>query len=79
VVPHEQLMEETMRLAESIAGKPPLAVRMIKRAVYQGLTSSLRAHLDYISSQLALLTETRDHEEAARSFLEKRQPSFTGE
>ena len=78
VVPHERLMEETMNLAESLAGKPPLAVRMIKRAVYQGLTSSLRAHLDYISSQLALLTETRDHQEAARSFLEKRQPLFTG-
>jgi enoyl-CoA hydratase/carnithine racemase len=78
VVPHRQLMEETMKLAESIADKPPLAVRMIKRAVYQGLTSSLRAHLDYISSQLALLTETKDHHEAARSFLEKRRPRFTG-
>jgi len=78
VVPHEKLMEETMKLAGKIAGKPPLAVRMMKRAVYQGTTGTLRAHLDYISSQLSLLSETHDHAEAARAFLEKRKPVFTG-
>jgi enoyl-CoA hydratase/carnithine racemase len=78
VVPHESLMDETMKLAEKIAGKPPLAVRMMKRAVYQAQTSTLRAHLDYISSQLSLLSETEDHVEAAKAFLEKRTPVFTG-
>ncbi len=78
VVPHERLMEETVRLAKKIAGKPPLAVRMMKRAVYQGQTSTLRTHLDYISSQLSLLSETSDHIEAAKAFLEKRKPRFTG-
>jgi enoyl-CoA hydratase/carnithine racemase len=51
---------------------------MMKRAVYQAQTSSLRSHLDYISSQLSLLTETEDHLEAARAFLEKRKPVFKG-
>jgi enoyl-CoA hydratase/carnithine racemase len=78
VVPHGRLMEEAVALAEKIASRPPLAIRMMKRAVHQGLTSSLRAHLDYISSQLALLSETKDHQEAARSFLEKRKPVFEG-
>ena len=78
VVPHEDLMKETMALAETIANKPPLAVRMMKRAVYQAQTSSLRSHLDYISSQMALLSETDDHREAAQAFLEKRAPVFTG-
>ncbi|MCX5805488.1 MAG: enoyl-CoA hydratase-related protein [Proteobacteria bacterium] len=78
VVPHDLLMEETMKLAEKIANKPPLAVRMMKRAVYQAQTSTLRAHLDYISSQLSLLSETEDHREAALSFLEKRKPVFKG-
>ena len=78
VVPHDRLLEETMVLAEKIASKPPLAIRMIKRAVYQAQTSTLRSHLDYISSQLALLSETQDHQEAARSFLEKRRPVFVG-
>ena len=78
VVSHEKLMDETMKLALRIAGMPPLAVRMMKRAVYQGTTSTLRAHLDYISSQLSLLSETDDHLEAAKAFLEKRKPVFTG-
>ncbi len=78
VVPHEDLMKETMKLAEKIAGKPPIAVRMMKRAVYQGLTSTLKSHLDYISSQISLLSETEDHVEAATSFLEKRNPVFKG-
>ena len=78
VVPHERLMEEAAALAGKIASRPPLAIRMIKRAVYQGLASSLRTHLDYVSSQLALLSETEDHQEAARSFLEKRKPLFKG-
>jgi enoyl-CoA hydratase/carnithine racemase len=78
VVPHEDLMRETMALAETTANKPPLAVRMMKRAVYQAQTSSLRSHLDYISSQMALLSETDDHREAAQAFLEKRAPVFTG-
>jgi enoyl-CoA hydratase/carnithine racemase len=78
VVPPERLMEESLVLAEKISSKPPLAVRMMKRAIYQSQTSTLRAHLDYISSQLALLSETQDHQEAAKAFLEKRKPLFTG-
>jgi enoyl-CoA hydratase/carnithine racemase len=78
VVPDDQLMEETKKLAEKIASKPPIAVRMMKRAVYQAQSSTLRSHLDYISSQLALLSETQDHKEAAKAFLEKRKPVFKG-
>lgn len=78
VVPHESLLEEATKLARKIAAMPPQAVRMMKRAVYQSLGSPLRTHLDYISSQLSLLSETEDHREAARSFLEKRKPVFSG-
>ena len=78
VVPHEDLMDEALKLAVKIAEKPPLAVRMVKRAVYQAQNSSLRSHLDYISSQLALLSETEDHVKAAKAFLEKSKPVFTG-
>jgi enoyl-CoA hydratase/carnithine racemase len=52
---------------------------MMKRSVYQGLNSSLRGHLDFVSSQLGLLTQTHDHQEAVRAFLEKRKPVFRGE
>jgi enoyl-CoA hydratase/carnithine racemase len=78
VVPHASLKDEAMRLAHKLSARPSQAVRMMKRAVYQGLTQTLRNHLDYISSQVALLAETRDHREAAKAFLEKRKPVFSG-
>ena len=78
VVPHESLMKETFKLAKQISNKPPLAIRMTKRAVYQSEASTLRSHLDYISSQLSLLSETEDHLEAANAFLERRKPVFLG-
>jgi enoyl-CoA hydratase/carnithine racemase len=79
VVSKDRLMQEARGLAEKLASKPPQAVRMMKRSVYQGLHSSLRGHLDFVSSQLGLLTQTHDHQEAVRAFLEKRKPVFTGE
>ncbi|MCG6534652.1 MAG: enoyl-CoA hydratase-related protein [Syntrophales bacterium LBB04] len=78
VVPHDQLKAEAFKLMAKITSNPPLAVRMMKRAVYQAQNSTLRNHLDYISSQISLLTETEDHLEAARAFMEKRKPVFKG-
>jgi enoyl-CoA hydratase/carnithine racemase len=78
VVPGEKLLEETYRLAGQIAEGPPLAVRMIKRAVYQGLKSDLKTSLDLISSHMAIITETRDHREGVNALLEKRKPDFKG-
>ena len=54
VVPKEHLLAESRGLAEKLASKPPLALRMMKRSVYQGLNSGLRGHLDFVSSQLGL-------------------------
>ena len=78
LVPHGQVMTASLAMMERIISNPPLAVRMMKRAIYQAQTSTLRSHLDYISSQISLLTETEDHLEAARAFMEKRKAVFRG-
>ncbi len=78
VVPDAELMTTTRTLAEKIAAAPPLSVRYIKRAVYQGLESDLRTALDLISSHYAVVTASDDHREAVAAFLEKRKPKFTG-
>ncbi|MBE3557532.1 MAG: enoyl-CoA hydratase/isomerase family protein [Firmicutes bacterium] len=78
VVPKESLMDETMALANRIAEGPQLAIRMTKRAVYQSYRSDLRTALDLISSHLAVVSSSKDHEEGVRAFLEKRKPHFTG-
>ncbi|OPX36473.1 MAG: hypothetical protein B1H12_07005 [Desulfobacteraceae bacterium 4484_190.2] len=69
VVPKEELRKETEKYAMEIARRPLASLRMIKRAVYNGLRSDLRGHLDYVSSQLALLTLTEEHREAVRGFV----------
>ena len=48
------LMEEAYKLARKIARKAPISVRLIKRAIYQGMDMDIRAHLDQISSHMTL-------------------------
>jgi len=78
VVAAAQLREATYGLARRIADGPQLAIRMIKRAVYQGVRSDLRTALDAISSHLAVMRYTEDHKEGVQAFKEKRPPRFTG-
>lgn len=61
VVPDEALANETHALARRIAAQPEHAVRFSKRAVYQGLNMSLIAHLDMVSSHVAVLRDTDDY------------------
>jgi len=78
VVPDEQLMSATYELASQIAVQPPIAVRMMKRAVYQSERMDLRTHLDMASSHMAAIFSTQDHREAVTAFQEKRKPQFNG-
>ena len=55
VVPLEGLMPATYELAHRIAAQPFEAIRAFKRSVYQGMNMTLGAHLDMVSSHLALL------------------------
>jgi enoyl-CoA hydratase/carnithine racemase len=65
-------------LARKIADGPPVAIRTIKRAVYQSARSDLRTALDLISSHMAVVTSTEDSAEALAAFREKRPANFIG-
>lgn len=78
VVPDDQLMGAVYELAKQIAAQPPIAVRMMKRAVYQAQNMDLRSHLDMASSHMAAIYSTEDHKEAVSAFQEKRKPVFSG-
>ncbi|MGD9039711.1 MAG: enoyl-CoA hydratase-related protein, partial [Desulfobacteraceae bacterium] len=71
VLPVEGFSESVRDYALDIAQWPLSSLRAIKRAVHQGLRSDLRGHLDYISSQQALLSETEEHREAVKKMLQR--------
>ena len=61
VVPDDRLVPEARRLAQDIAAKPQEAVRMFRRASYEGMNMSLDAHLEMLASHMAYLHGTPDH------------------
>ncbi len=78
VVPAEELLPTVYEFAGRLARGPSVALRTIKRAVYQGLRMDLRTHLDLISSHMGFIRQTEDHREGARAYVEKRPPEFQG-
>jgi enoyl-CoA hydratase/carnithine racemase len=78
VVDDDDLPAATTRLARKLADAPPVAVRTIKRAVYQSARADLRTALDLISSHMSVVTSTQDSAEALAAFREKRPGHYVG-
>ncbi|MEU8043939.1 crotonase/enoyl-CoA hydratase family protein [Micromonospora echinofusca] len=79
VVPHGELLTEARRLADRVAANPPHAVRMAKKLLREAQHQSLDSILELSAAMQALAHQTRDHDEAVRAFLDRRDPHFTGE
>ncbi|PWH12095.1 MAG: enoyl-CoA hydratase [Anaerolineae bacterium] len=78
VLPVERLLEESLALAESLAGRAPLAVRSAKQAVNQAFEGSLSEGLTEERDLFYHLFSTEDQKEGMRAFLEKRKPEWKG-
>ncbi len=72
VVADDQLLDATLKLARQIAAQPQEAIRCFKRAVYQGLSMTLPAHLDMVSSHMAVLQGTDEHQNRVQAFLDRK-------
>jgi enoyl-CoA hydratase len=78
VFPHEQLEAETLKIADKMAEKSPIALRMAKEAVKTASRSTLDEGLRREIDLFALCFSSADKDEGVRAFLEKRKPEFTG-
>ncbi len=78
VVPHDELLDTAMVLADRIAANPPLAVQRIKAGLRRSLDPDWRELGEWVSTSLSELFRTEDHREGVKSFLEKRAPNFVG-
>ena len=78
VVPAGAQLEEAKRLAQMIATRPPLAVRLGKEAVNHAMEVGLAAGLEFERKLFYLLFASEDKREGMKAFLEKRPGQFTG-
>ena len=78
VFPAEQLMEETKKFAQRLAGLPPFALRMAKYAINYGYDLALENANSLELQCFSQCWSTEDLKEGVAAFLEKRKPIFTG-
>jgi enoyl-CoA hydratase len=78
VVAHEDLLPTAMELAAKIASRPPLAVQQLKAGMRRVLDPDWNDFGVWVSTTLGTLFRTEDHREGVKSFLERRDPHFTG-
>jgi 2-(1,2-epoxy-1,2-dihydrophenyl)acetyl-CoA isomerase len=78
VVGDDELAAETMALAERLGNGPSVALRYMKRNLNVAVYGTLAAGLDSEANGMLRARASEDHKEAARAFVEKRKPVFTG-
>lgn len=79
VVPADQLIAETVKLAEKISSHSPLIVQLCKEAVNTAYETTLNEGLKFERRHFHATFSTKDRKEGMTAFVEKRAPNFTSE
>jgi len=74
--PKEITLRRTLKLANEIAKKSPLALRLAKEAVLHAFESPLEQGLEHERRAFSILTASADREEGINAFIEKRPPNY---
>jgi len=78
VVKKKELLEHATELAQVVARRPPIAVRLGKQAVLAADEMPLAGGLDHERRLYEIAMATEDRVEGMSAFLEKRKPNFRG-
>ncbi|MGE0350615.1 enoyl-CoA hydratase-related protein [Hydrogenophaga sp.] len=78
VVDDAAVEARALQIARELAALPVLALRLIKEAVLEGMSSGLDSGLRFERRSFQTLFATKDKHEGMRARLEKRAPTFTG-
>ena len=76
VVPPEQLMPEALALARELANGPQVAMRLLKKTMYNALELSFEKACDDIATVTGITDHHPDTRGAIQAFREKRAPRF---
>ena len=78
VVAPVQLDDATNEVAAKLAEKSTAIMRLGRDAFYHQQDMEFKAALEYLHSQVTMVTLTEDSGEGRRAFFEKRKPEFKG-
>jgi len=78
VVPVDQFLNEALKLAEEIAARAPVAVRVAKKLIQQAYELPLKEGLGEEKREFYDLFTTEDQKEGMKAFVEKRKPNWRG-
>ena len=78
VVPATDLDKAVDELAEAVASKSPVIMRLGKDSFYASQDMSYREALDYLHGMLGQALETEDTIEGVSAFMQKREPKWKG-
>ncbi len=78
IVPDESYLSEAKRLANDLASKSPLAIRVAKECVNKALDSNLSEGVQFERKNFYILLGSEDKAEGMKAFSEKRKPVFKG-
>lgn len=78
VFPSETFMEETNKIASTMANMPTKALGLTKRLLNQSMSNNLEEQLAMESKLQIESASSDDYAEGVSAFVEKRKPSFKG-
>ena len=76
VVPDDQLAQAASDLAGELADGPQVAMRMLKRSIYNAAELTFEQSCDEIAAKTAVVDHHADARDGVAAFVEKRQPNF---
>jgi enoyl-CoA hydratase/carnithine racemase len=74
----EELDVLTAEVASRLAGRSPAILKVGRDSFYRQQDMEFRAALEYLHSQLTLVTLSEDAKEGVAAFFQKREPEFKG-
>lgn len=78
IVPLDKLIDTATAMAALIIERGPIAVKLCKAAVNEGLDMDFESGQAYEREVFGLCFATEDQKEGMRAFVEKRKPAFLG-